>query len=111
MDINQTTADGVTIIEPVGRIDLNSAAPLEQRLVGLIRSGAQHLLVDFRQVQYISSAGFRALLIARKLSDETGGNMVLCGMLPEVRRVFAIGTFTDLFTICDTAHEGLAKIK
>lgn len=111
MDIKETSAEGVTILEPNGRVDINNAGALESRLVDLIRAGARRLLVDFRKVTYISSAGFRALLIARKLADQTGGNLVLCGMSAEIKRVFAIGAFTDLFTICATADEGLAKAK
>jgi anti-anti-sigma factor len=111
MHLKETNTDGVTVVEPTGRIDLANAGPLEKRLVELIRSGSHRLLLDFRHVQYISSAGFRALLIARKLVDQTGGNLVLCGMSPEIKRVFAIGTFTDLFTICATGDEGLAKLR
>lgn len=111
MQFNETTVDGVTTVEPNGRIDLLNSGALKDRLVELIRSGAQQLLVDFRRVQYISSAGFRALLIARKLMHETAGDIVLYGMTTEIKRVFAIGTFTDLFTICATAEEALAKLR
>lgn len=111
MKLKETNTDGVTVIEPTGRIDLNNADLLERRLVELIRAASQRLLIDFRHVQYISSAGFRALLIARKLVDETGGNLVLCSMSPEIKRVFAIGAFTELFTICATVDEGIAKAK
>jgi anti-sigma B factor antagonist len=64
-----------------------------------------------QQVLYISSAGFRSLLIARKLIDEFQGKLVLCGMSAEIRRLFEIGHFTDLFLISGTRDEGISKAK
>jgi len=111
MELRDKVDGGVTIVEPGGRIDLAGAPLFEERLVALIRSGARRILLDFRNVQYISSPGFRALLIARRLVDESGGNLVLCGLSPEVKRVFVIGKFTDMFSICTTADEALARLR
>ena len=111
MDVIESSADGVTIVEPRGRIDTTTAKPFGDRVVALIRSGANQILIDLKHIQYISSAGFRALLIAHKQSAETKGKLVLCGMSAEVRRMFELGAFLDLFTICSTRDEGVAKAK
>ena len=111
MDVVESSADGVTIVEPRGRMDTTGAKPFGDRVVALIRSGSQRVLIDLKHIQYISSAGFRALLIANKQSAETKGKLVLCGMSAEVRRMFELGAFLDLFTICATRDEGLAKAK
>ena len=111
MELVESSADGVTIVEPRGRIDTLTAKPFGDRVVALIRSGATQILIDLKHIQYISSAGFRALLIAHKQSAETKGKLVLCGLSAEVRRMFELGAFLDLFTICVTRDEGLAKAK
>jgi len=111
MEMSVSQIDGVTIMEPRGRIDTTGAKPFGDRLVELIRSGSGGIVIDLKHIQYISSAGFRALLIACKLSAETKGNLVLCGMSAEIRRLFDLGAFADLFTICGTRDEGLAKAK
>lgn len=111
MDVIESSTDGVTIVEPRGRIDTITAKPFGDRVVALIRSGATQILIDLKHIQYISSAGFRALLIAHKQSAETKGKLVLCGLSAEVRRMFEMGAFLDLFTICATRDEGLAKAK
>jgi len=36
---------------------------------------------------------------------------VLCGLSAEVRRMFELGAFLDVFAICGTREEGLAKAK
>src|ERR1700742_4780978 len=76
MDVIESSADGVTIVEPHGRIDTISAKPFGDRVVELIRSGTKQILIDLRHIQYISSAGFRALLIAHKQSAETKSKLV-----------------------------------
>ena len=111
MQIAEIQNDGVLIIEPKGRMDSTTAKPFGDRVVELIRSGSHHLLIDLHQILYISSAGFRSLLIARKLIDEFKGKLVLCGMSPEIKRLFEIGHFMDLFIICGTRDEGIGKAR
>ena len=111
MEIVESQSDGVVIVEPRGRMDSMTAQPFGNRVVEIIRSGSHHLLIDLGQVLYISSAGFRSLLIAGKLIDEFKGKLVLCGLSAEIRRLFEIGCFTDLFEVCATRDEGISKAK
>jgi len=101
----------IAIIEPRGRIDSVSARGFGDQLIQLIRAGARHMLIDLHEIAYVSSAGFRAFLIAHKLMDQANGMIVLCGMSPGLNRLFEIGQFTDLFTVCATRDEGLAKAR
>jgi anti-anti-sigma factor len=111
MEMIEIQKDGVLIVEPRGRIDSVGSKPFGDRLTEAIRSGSHSVLIDLQHILYISSAGFRSLLIARKLADELNGKLVLCGMSSEVRRLFEIGAFTDLFTICTTREEGLSRVR
>ena len=111
MEVIESSAEGVAIMEPRGRMDALGAKPFGDRAVDLIRGGNPRMLIDLKQIQYISSAGFRALLIAHKQSVESKGKLVLCGLSGEVRRMFELGAFLDLFTICGTREEGIAKAK
>ena len=107
----QPSSDGVVVVAPHGRIDTASAQGFGDQVGALIRAGCRHVLVDLRNIIYISSAGFRALLIANRLMDEADGKIVLCGMSPELRRLFDIGRFTSIFAICGTRDEGLARAR
>jgi anti-anti-sigma factor len=103
--------EGVVVVAPHGRIDTASAQGFGDQVGALIRAGCRHVLVDLRNIIYISSAGFRALLIAHRLMNEADGKIVLCGMSPELRRLFDIGRFTSVFAICGTHDEGLARAR
>jgi anti-anti-sigma factor len=51
-------------------------------------AGAAKVVVDLSEVQYVGSAGFRPLLSLRKRLQEGSGEMLLCGLCPDVREVF-----------------------
>jgi anti-sigma B factor antagonist len=111
MELIETNQEGVLIVEPRGHIDSVASKSFGNRLVELIRSGSRRVLIDFRQTLYINSAGFHSLLIASKLVEESNGKLVLCGVSTELRRLFEIGDFTRLFTICESRDEGVSKLK
>jgi anti-anti-sigma factor len=108
MDIVVTTQDQVTIVEPRGRIDSTTSREFGDRLLNLIKAGTSRVVVDFSKVIYISSAGFRVLLIAAQNSIEKKSVLALCSMSHEIRRLFEIGAFVDDFQIYVSREEGIA---
>jgi anti-anti-sigma factor len=111
MEVIETEQDGVVIVEPRGRLDTGGAKPFGDRVTHLIGSGAHRLLIDLQHVRYVSSAGFRVFLVTAQHIKAAQGKLVLCGMSPELRRLFDIGNFTELFTITATREEGAAKAR
>ena len=101
MQITEMRDGPITALELKGRIDSSTAGSLQERLTALVRSGCKGMIVDFRHVAYISSAGFRALLIAARQGEESRCALALCGVVGEVRRMFEIGAFDEVFTILD----------
>lgn|SRR5262249_8165379 len=109
MEIVEVQRGPVTVIELRGAIDTSSAAPFGDRIFEVIGSGLHNLVIDVQHIVYIGSAGFRALLVAQKRADEAKAKLVLCGVSADVRRLFELGRFLDLFTICATRDEAVAK--
>ena len=110
MEITEIQSGTVTAVAVKGRIDGATAGPLRDRLSKLIASGLSRLVVDFREVAYISSAGFRTLLIVAKQSADAHGRLALCGVAGEVKRLFDMAAFTDLFLILPTREEAIAAL-
>ena len=111
MDLVITRLENVSTVELRGRIDSGTAKQFGDCLSELIQSGANRIVIDLANIAYISSAGFRALLIAGKLVEETGGRLALCGVAGEVKRLFDLASFTDLFLICATRDDCVAKVQ
>jgi anti-sigma B factor antagonist len=98
----------VTVLETRGRIDSTTASAFGEKLMGAIDGGGQGVVVDLQQLEYISSAGFRALLLAAKRADQHGSRFVLCEIVGKTRQLFDLGGFLDVFVICGSREEGIA---
>ena len=99
MEINTASLNTVTAVTVKGRVDSTTADKLRTHLASVIQSGCARLVIDLKEVAYISSAGFRTLLITARSVDQAKGKLVLCGVAGEVKRLFDIASFTELFTI------------
>ena len=93
------------------KIDSISADDLNVQLKKVVQSGAIRLALDFTNVIYISSSGFRVLLMTARDVGRAGGRMVLCALPKEIQRLFDIAAFTTLFSICATHDEALGKLR
>jgi len=94
-----------TRVSVEGRLDAVTSKEFEDRVVQEINQGEKHLLFDFASLDYISSAGLRALLMAKKKLGGSGGKIVLAGLKKPVREVVEIAGFTPLFVIVASAEE------
>lgn len=80
-----------------GRLDTTTAPQLETELKSSI-SGVTSLVLDFSDLEYISSAGLRVLLSAQKVMHKQG-SMVIRNVNPTVMDVFEVTGFSDFLTI------------
>lgn len=96
MEITKNLVDGTLTVAISGRINTNTAPQFEQELSEL--SGVTHLVLDFADVSYISSAGLRVILKTRKVMARQG-DMVVRNVKPEIYEVFEMTGFLDFLTI------------
>jgi anti-anti-sigma factor len=110
MELTESKKSGVVVLAVNGRIDATNAAVLEQKILALIGAGEKRLVIDCAQLQYISSAGLRVLLIAAKrLSD--GGKFALATLNHQIRDVFDIAGFSSIFQIYGTQDDAVAAVQ
>jgi anti-sigma B factor antagonist len=101
----------VTILEVYGRLDSTTVKEFSDRLIALVETDQGAIVVDLKNMAYISSAGFRVLLIANRVAAEKRCKLALCGLSGEVRRLFEIGDFTRQFLICQTQADGIGQLR
>jgi anti-anti-sigma factor len=111
MEISSVPFENVTAVAVTGRVDSTTADTLTSRLLEIVKSGASRLVIDLKEVSYISSAGFRTLLITARTVAQVNGAIVLCGISEEVRRLFDLGGFSELFAIASSRDDALAKLR
>jgi anti-sigma B factor antagonist len=86
-----------TIIELAGRLDTTTAPALDKTIMNDL-AGTKNLILDFKRLEYISSAGLRVLLGAQKKMQKIG-SMKVIKVCEEVMEVFEMTGFADILTI------------
>lgn len=97
MIINKTVEESKLVLAPVGRLDTTTAPELDKELDASLE-GIKTLVIDFKDVAYISSAGLRVILKAKKLMS-ANGEMKVTGANTMIMEVFEITGFADMITI------------
>ena len=97
MEIKVTQNLDETIIEVVGRLDTVTAPSLEQAISDKI-SEIKNLVLDFKGLEYVSSAGLRVLLSTHKKMQKIG-LMKVKNVNEVIMEVFEMTGFTDILTI------------
>lgn len=81
-----------------GRLDTNTAPELENEITGDLTTDIKTLILDLKELEYISSAGLRVLLSAQKKMSKQGG-MVVKNANEMIMDVFQVTGFVDILTI------------
>ncbi len=108
MDINTRIQDTAAIVSVAGRIDTSTAPDLEKELNRLIEAGNRRILLNFRDVAYISSGGLRVLLATAKKLNNPESRFALCSLTAEVNKIMKLAGFTSIFKIYPGEGEALA---
>jgi len=111
MEIKEDKIDDQLVVTLIGRIDSTAAVEFEEKLIEVIDTGCNTLIIDFKNVQFISSAGLRVLLLAAKKVKPQGGKILLSEMSKDVREVFDISGFSSIFEIHNSISDAVNALK
>ena len=109
MEVIEKRQDDISIMRLLGRLDSNTSPEFEQKLFAVIEDGERSIVVDFEELDYISSAGLRVLLKAAKELKRSQGKIVLCSMKDYIKEVFEIAGFVSLFPIVPSVGDAMKK--
>lgn len=109
MEFNVIEKNDVQVVSLVGSLDTNTAVEAESKFGELLDAGAQTIIINFENLDYISSAGLRIMLVVAKKMNAIGGKVILCSMNPTVKEVFEISGFSTIFQILPTEDDALAE--
>ncbi len=98
MTINKTLEKGKLTLALTGRLDTTTSPQFQDVLIPAF-DGSKEILLDFSELDYVSSAGLRVLLLGQKEAKKKGGFMTLSGVSEEVMEVLEMTGFADMLTI------------
>ena len=108
MEIGEERRGAALVLSPQGRLDSTTAPEFEQRVRARMAEGNRDFVIDLGALDYVSSAGLRALVIASKSSN--GRGLGLAAMQPVVREIYAIARFDAIIAAFETVRDALAKL-
>jgi anti-sigma B factor antagonist len=91
--------DGGMYATVSGRLDTPSAAKVQQEITPLLENADKLITLDCTNLEYISSSGLRLLLTIRKEAARKGGNVVVEHISDDIKKVFMMTGFVNLFEI------------
>jgi len=109
MPLNVSMSNGVLIIKPEGKLDAVTSDVFNSE-------AAQHLeprlsvVLDMSDVEYMSSAGLRSILLLAKKTDSEGGSFRLAGLRGTVEDVFNISGFSKIMETYSSVSEAIQAI-
>ena len=99
MEININTQGKETVAALIGRLDTLASQELAPQFETLQNKASGTVILDCSKLEYISSSGLRLFLTLRKAAAAKGGKVVVRDLNADVRNVFMITGFLNLFEI------------
>ena len=99
LSIHNKFRDGVECLYIGGYLDAHTAPELESAIANLIKDGKKKIMVNFKDLDYISSAGMGVFMEFIEDLRDNGGDIKMADMKPKVFSVFDLLGFPLLFDI------------
>ncbi len=99
----------VSVISVKGYVDTTTSAELEESLKRLLRKGRFDIVIDLKEVNYISSAGWGIFISEIKEIRENGGDLKLAAMIGDVYEVFELLEFQTILESYESVNDAVAS--
>lgn len=110
MDIQTKKEANAVIVTITGRLDAVTAPEYEKKLTEMIAAEEIRFVIDFEKLDYISSAGLRALLAIAKRLKAKDGKIRFANVKGTAKEVFDISGFGSIFQMDDSVAAALSQI-
>lgn len=107
MQVTIDKREGFVVLKLRGRSNAATSNLLEEKFLALVGRGEKYFLVEFSNLEYISGAGLRMLLLVAKKLKRANGKIVLFALKDQVKEVFDIAGFSTIFFICRSLEEAI----
>jgi anti-sigma B factor antagonist len=110
MKIPVRSRDGVTILQPAGKITIGIGdVAFRDAVDEALAAGSMSLLVDFQKASKMDSSGMAELVAAYKKVTDSGGQIKLLRLPSNIRDVLTITQIARVFEIFEDEDEAIAS--
>jgi anti-sigma B factor antagonist len=104
----QPSGDAIIVKVHAKRLDAYIAPEFKARLVHLVQSGHERIVIDMAVLEFIDSSGLGALIAGLKALGGRG-EIVLCGIAPRLLSLFQLTHIDKLLHIFDSVEEAVSS--
>lgn len=109
MEISTQEQGTVSIVAVSGRVDSATAPELENALKKLVDTEKTQLVLDLKDVEYMSSAGLRAMVSTLKSVKRVNGDLRVASPSTRVEEVLRLAGLTSIFSIYRSREEAVTS--
>ena len=109
MEIVEKRENDISILAPVGRLDVNTSELFREHLLQFIADGTKNIIIDCQNLGYISGGGLRVVLEGAKKIWQSEGKMVLCSLKDYLKEVLQVTQFDTFLPIAERVEEALKE--
>ncbi len=99
---------GVSVLKVEGRVDSESTPQLEEALTGLLKADCNKIVVNLKGVDFMSSAGLRAIVRAYQGAQNAGGSLRLASVPEEIESVMYTVGLNQMLVSYPTEQEAIS---
>ena len=112
MKFSKRQIEGVTILEPRGKITIGAGdVALRGALEEIVQDSASKILLDLKGVKKMDSSGLGELIAAHNSVTEVGGAIKLMNLPPKLHGILGITQIVSVFDVFDNESEALASFR
>jgi anti-sigma B factor antagonist len=111
MEIQKERVGDICVVSANGRLDGIYSSAFAKEVSELIAGTNPKILIDFAEIDFVTSAGIRAVLLLMKKAEASGAVFALCGVNPQVREVLDTAGLAPILTVHPGRSEALAALK
>jgi anti-anti-sigma factor len=112
LEVRSEIIDGVAVFRIAGKFDTQALTNevLQSGVGGAVNAGNPWIIFDMREVNFITSAGVRVVLMTAKRAAAAKGGLSIFGVRSEVNKVFEISGLTKIIPIASDEAEARSKL-
>jgi anti-sigma B factor antagonist len=99
MEVKTHKENGIVTACLIGRLDTPAAQEIAPEMNALTEDACGTIVLDCKELSYISSSGLRLFLSLRKAANEKGGKIIVADINNDIRNVFMMTGFLNLFEV------------
>lgn len=111
MAISTEREGWVLVIKAEGRIDGSNAAKFLDSVEAVIDQNDDAVILDFTQLDYISSAGLRIILLIAKDLRQKKVKFAVCSLSTSVHEIFMISGFDQIIDVHKSSASAVAALQ